>query len=426
MKSIAVKLVVAQSSLLVVGFILGNFLITTLWSSANLHQQYVIAFMFSLAVWVLSLKWLFKNVLLDRINLITKCSDIVDGKQIDLAVQIEVKGSDEISLLTLNFNNIMKHLDTTMVNIKSSVVRLMPMSRELEDASMGLLQKNQVQYTLSQNISNKLNDVNSLGVNIVGGISEIIEATQSSQEAIQEGQQVVNDAHSGITTLSNEIEEASQAVSSLKEISGKIGSVIDSIHGIADQTNLLALNAAIEAARAGEAGRGFAVVADEVRNLSKKTQASTLEVEKMVTEIQEATKIVVEVMSICKDASDKSVHQINESKKHFDQVHGDVVNITDQTLHISKHVEQQNVRLNEVTGITHQINSLNHDIVALFNRNSISSTDLCKLEAQILSHIDSYALSKNTFDVSLRTKKLEEPITLSSGGSESDAEITLF
>ena len=183
---------------------------------------------------------------------------------------------------------------------------------------------------------------------MTGSIKEVGETAQQTAdtvgEAMQEahrGRTVVAETASAIQALSHEVETASEVISRLESSTQEINSIVDVIRGIADQTNLLALNAAIEAARAGEQGRGFAVVADEVRTLASRTNDSTEQIKKMIESLQSGTTQAVDVMNSSRDKAMQSVEKANSAAGSIDAVGSSVEQIKQMSVTISSAVEEQ-------------------------------------------------------------------------------------
>jgi aerotaxis receptor len=167
------------------------------------------------------------------------------------------------------------------------------------------------------------------------------DAADKADAEARAGRQVVADTSSAIGRLAAEVEKASDVIRQLEAHSSEITSVLDVIRGIAEQTNLLALNAAIEAARAGEQGRGFAVVADEVRTLASRTQQSTQEIRAMIEKLQEGARSAVKVMGLSREQADNSVEQARHAAASLESITRSVGVITDMSAQIATAVEQQ-------------------------------------------------------------------------------------
>ncbi len=177
-------------------------------------------------------------------------------------------------------------------------------------------------------------------------------AAQAARDANNEadsGQQVVNSVTSSIHSLADEVERAASAIQKLEEDSESIGAILEVIRGIADQTNLLALNAAIEAARAGEQGRGFAVVADEVRTLAQRTQEATEEINDMIARLQEGSSNAVKVMAEGRKQAELSVEQASKAGESLSAITSAISSISDMNEQIASAVEQQTTAADNIS-----------------------------------------------------------------------------
>tara|TARA_R110002095_G_scaffold144332_1_gene124794 strand:- start:224 stop:1792 length:1569 start_codon:yes stop_codon:yes gene_type:complete len=188
--------------------------------------------------------------------------------------------------------------------------------------------------------------------------AEVSHAARRAHEISSNGKTEVEKGFASITTLVGEVDQATQMISELAKQSGDIGMVLDVIKSIAEQTNLLALNAAIEAARAGEQGRGFAVVADEVRSLAKRTQDSTTQIESMIDALQHGVKNSVEVMKYSKNSSEKAVGEMQATASVLDEIVSLVESVSDLSIQVASATEEQSAVASEVSGNLNRINGL--------------------------------------------------------------------
>ncbi len=180
-------------------------------------------------------------------------------------------------------------------------------------------------------------------------------AARDANAEADSGQQVVNDVTSSIHSLANEVERAANAIQKLEADSESIGAILEVIRGIADQTNLLALNAAIEAARAGEQGRGFAVVADEVRTLAQRTQEATEEINDMIARLQEGSSNAVKVMAEGRKQAERSVEQASKAGASLSAITAAISSISDMNEQIAGAVESQT---SAASNISHSLNQI--------------------------------------------------------------------
>ena len=174
------------------------------------------------------------------------------------------------------------------------------------------------------------------------------DAAISAQASAERGQSVLASTQSEIDRLAADVEKAATVILDLEQVSERIGGVLDVIRGIAEQTNLLALNAAIEAARAGEQGRGFAVVADEVRNLASRTQESTEEIHGMIERLQQASRQAVEVMGTGREQARETVEHATETRQSLEEILLSVSTISDASSSIAAAAVEQTHNVDEI------------------------------------------------------------------------------
>ena len=199
-----------------------------------------------------------------------------------------------------------------------------------------------------------------------------------------EGRGAVEQTVNQIHALAIQLEQASGEVARLQQESETIGSVLGVIRGIADQTNLLALNAAIEAARAGEQGRGFAVVADEVRSLAIRTQQSTQEIAVIIHSLQQQTDSIVARMALCREQGDQSAQQARVAGGLLGQITEDVTRIMDMSTQIAAAIEQQSLVANEVNRNVSSIRDIAQASSQMAEDNASSSQGLSE-QARLLN-----------------------------------------
>ncbi|WP_448647683.1 methyl-accepting chemotaxis protein [Pseudomonas mohnii] len=221
-------------------------------------------------------------------------------------------------------------------------------------------------------------------------------AEQASQAAAaadgeaREGDKVVAEAITQIERLASEVVRSTEAMGVLQQESDKIGSVMDVIKAVAEQTNLLALNAAIEAARAGEAGRGFAVVADEVRGLAQRTQKSTEEIESLVAGLQNGTQQVAMVMNNSRVLTDSSVALTRKAGASLENITRTVSNIQSMNQQIAAAAEQQSAVAEEISRSIINVRDVSEQTAAASDETAASSVELARLGNQLQAMVSHF------------------------------------
>lgn len=217
-------------------------------------------------------------------------------------------------------------------------------------------------------------------------------AAQQADSEVASGNRVVRDTIRSIETLADEVRKGADVIGRLEDHSDNIGAVLDVIKGIAEQTNLLALNAAIEAARAGEQGRGFAVVADEVRTLAQRTQKSTQEIQEMIEKLQQGARDAVQVMNQSRTQAEASVAQATQAGRSLDTIHGAVSTIHDMSTQIASAAEEQSSVAEEINRSIVNISHIVEQSADGVEQTARASEQLGRLAEQLQSVVQRFKL----------------------------------
>jgi methyl-accepting chemotaxis protein len=209
------------------------------------------------------------------------------------------------------------------------------------------------------------------------------ESARQADEEAQDGKRIMQQTLNAMDTLANEVENAAGVIHSLEKESEEIGSVLDVIRGIAEQTNLLALNAAIEAARAGEQGRGFAVVADEVRTLASRTQASTQEIQNMIERLQAGANNAVKAMEAGQTQARKGVEQASLAGASLETITQSVTTISDMNMQIASAAEEQSSVADEINRNIATISQSADNTAHGSQQTAIAGDELARLAAEL-------------------------------------------
>ncbi|MBJ2146527.1 methyl-accepting chemotaxis protein [Vibrio sp. IB15] len=332
------------------------------------------------------------NSITQPIKLLAKrFSDLGEGDG-DLAQRIEVKGNDEIAQLSKGFNGFIEKIHESMKEVCST-------SQALQVAAESVSNKAHITHDNSQEQRDQTLQVvaaiNQMGMTISEIASNAATAAETATQAsgnTEVGRSVVNKAKDAISRLAQDIESTGQVVEQLASTTQDIGSILGVIRDISEQTNLLALNAAIEAARAGEQGRGFAVVADEVRNLASRTADSTEEIQKMINQLQSDAKDAVTAMSAGKVITLEGVSASDEAVDVLGGISDRIVDISDRNTQVATATEEQSTVVHTINQNIEEINAINEVTTGTAEQLAEASQELRDLSSRLDKMVGSFKL----------------------------------
>ncbi|PSW15528.1 methyl-accepting chemotaxis protein [Photobacterium rosenbergii] len=287
--------------------------------------------------------WLLSNIIISPLKrLSVAMHDIASGDG-DLTQRVKVDSQDEVGQFAEGFNAFVSTIHHTILDVSATLEVVQKATGNIQHESQEVAGHAEAQQVESAHVASAVHKMSATIDDVSQHAGEAAQASQHANGESKAAKSVLGDAVQSIHQLADDIESSSQVILDLEQDVGTIASVLDVIRGIAEQTNLLALNAAIEAARAGEQGRGFAVVADEVRSLASKTQVSTGEIQTMIERLQLGSKEAVEAMARSRESGIATVSQANKANESLDLINHSIEVINDMNLQIAAAAKQQSL-----------------------------------------------------------------------------------
>ncbi|BCS44903.1 MULTISPECIES: methyl-accepting chemotaxis protein [Pseudomonas] len=300
----------------------------------------------------------------------------------DLTARTRYIGKDEFGEISRNLDNMAHQISEVISEIGSATAQV---ATAAEQSSAVALQTNQnvaQQRQGTDQVATAISEMSATVKDVARSTTDAAEMSQRVNNSTVQGKTEIENTIGLIQELSVQAEETSRIIDELKGESNSISSVLDVIRGVADQTNLLALNAAIEAARAGEQGRGFAVVADEVRNLAKKTQDSTVSIQKMIANLQSGSERAAASMQETLGKAQEGASNVVRAGELLEEIAEGIATISDRNIQVASAAEEQSLVAEEIHRNVDDINSLVIQVSAGAEQTAVTSRELARLAEQ--------------------------------------------
>lgn len=288
-------------------------------------------------------------------RILTVLESLTEG---DMTQRIDIRFKNEFSRVSGHINTLADSLHDILVKLNEASENLSSTAATNEHTSSQAQTQLSTQREQTANVATAMTEMSHSVQEVAQSAQGSLEMVKRVESASEEGRTIMSGNITTINQLETRLHESVSAVSELQKMSGQIGSILDVIRNIAEQTNLLALNAAIEAARAGEQGRGFAVVADEVRVLASRTTQSTIEIESMISNLQSSSQSANHVIQSCMDDMELSVEQASKANSSMEEIQALIIEISQMSTHISQAAAEQSETSADIARNIEDINNI--------------------------------------------------------------------
>jgi len=308
----------------------------------------------------------------------------------DLSSELRVTRRDELGVLQQSISRMGSTLRELIGGIRDGVTQIASAAEELSAVTEQTSAGANSQKVETDQVATAMHEMAATVQEVARNAEQASRAATGADDEARAGDRVVGEAINQIERLADEVQRSTEAMNLLQQESQKIGSVMDVIKSVAEQTNLLALNAAIEAARAGEAGRGFAVVADEVRGLAQRTQKSTEEIEELIASLQNGTQQVANAMLGSRNLTESSVELARKAGRSLEHITSTVSNIQSMNQQIAAAAEQQSAVAEEISRSILNVRDVSEQTAAASDETAASSVELARLGSHLQTLVSKF------------------------------------
>ena len=356
-----------------------------------LLQSLIITAVIITIIVAVMISWLVSFLFKDLVRVSQALEEIASGEG-DLTQRLEPKSDDEVGQLAKNFNTFVGNMHTMVSKLSLVSASLSEQAKQTAQQAEERSNRIRVQQDEINMVATAINEMAAATQEIAGNAEDTAQNSSEAVSACIYGGQQVHQTQTSIQNLASEVQVATGVIQELEAHGNSISTILSTIQGIAEQTNLLALNAAIEAARAGEQGRGFAVVADEVRVLSQRTHASTQEIQQMIETLQNTTTKAVGMMDDSRQLTDISVNDADSAAVSLTEIQSAVERISDMATQIASAAEEQASVTSEITRNTVGIRDVSQDLAEEAHSAAAQASQLSELSHELENEIQRFKL----------------------------------
>ncbi|RUO58098.1 methyl-accepting chemotaxis protein [Idiomarina fontislapidosi] len=341
-----------------------------------------------IATMIVMLYWVTRSINKPLQTLKAQLSQVQENN--DLSLQLDKHQDDEFGAAVDHVNQLLAYFRRVIENIRQTSTSVGELSEQLSSTVSHSSHKTAQQNAEIEQVAAAVNEVGSTAHTIAEDAEGTAQQVDEIAKQASTGHTVINSAVDKVNFLAERLANSNQHATELAKRSQGITDIVAVINGIAEQTNLLALNAAIEAARAGEQGRGFAVVADEVRNLAKRTQESINEIEQITTQLTEQTNVIVQSLEECNELGDESRQEASRSGELFTQINQQLIKVNDRSASIATAVEQQSKVVDDTSQNVVRIKDATNDILSDARTNAETAEQLSRFASELSSSVSQF------------------------------------